>query len=253
MDKNLVIRPFKYEKLDFLVYFDVSLEMLFIERKVIQQIIKKPYKYISKVVTQLLTCEFIHMNEDIKKLKIDNKIIFLYDLTILREFFNNKLYESLVNLNDTLINEYNNDNTTYMKKELSDNEKRKYYNKIIYYNNDLYDSETFINSFILRAKEEIIIISKFMNDEIFDLLKPASTKIILYTSSNALITRFNTSIFVMNHNLTINRTYKGSETYIIIDDIIYLFDVSIINILKENSMCVKSPYTKEKLFKKLKI
>ena len=46
MEQNLVIRPFKCEKIDILVYFDATLEMLFIERRAIQQIINKPYKYI---------------------------------------------------------------------------------------------------------------------------------------------------------------------------------------------------------------
>ena len=346
MDKNIVIRPLKYEKMDFFIYFDTQDGILFIERKVLQHVIKKPYKYISKVINHLLICEIIDSNGDIRKVKIDRKNKYLYDLNIIKEFSCDKFYCFLANYNKRLINEYNNriyfkDGKLLIKKELINNltsstirikdlillfntekdeiheiikkadyniydliylsfniktkesleirkyfsdiiiknlldfnnketikknddeidsniilsnkEKKKYFNNTISYNNILYDSETFINNLIISSKEEIIIISRYMNDEIFLMLKNAASKIVLYTSNNALITKYNTSIFLLNHPLVINKCYTQNETYIIIDDIVYLLDISIISIFKENSTLTKINESKQDLFKKLKI
>lgn len=138
------------------------------------------------------------------------------------------------------------------KKELDDDEKRKYYNTISY-NDELYESSSFINELILSAKEEIIIISKFMDDDIFNILSNASKKITLYSSKNSIVTKYNLSLFRQNHEIELCKKYASNNTYIIIDDDIYFFDVSIINILKSNSICIKHNISKHDLFKKLKI
>jgi hypothetical protein len=92
-----------------------------------------------------------------------------------------------------------------------------------------------------------------MDDDIFNLLKNTKVKIKLFTSKNTLITKYHSSIFKTNHDLFMRKTYLGVKTYLIIDNIIYSFDESIINILKNNSICTKLKIDKKELLKTLEL
>ena len=139
------------------------------------------------------------------------------------------------------------------KNKLDDEEKKKYYNNTITYNNELYESSSFIDNLIKSAKEEIIIISKFMDDDIFFMIKKAPVKVILYSSKNSLITKYNTLLYSKNHIIETHKNYLFNDTYIIIDNDIYFFTISIIDILKSNSICIKKNIEIDDLFKNLKL
>jgi len=120
---------------------------------------------------------------------------------------------------------------------LTDEEKTNYYKTIITFNNQVYDSETFLIDLIKKGRKKIIIKSKYINDSIFDLLNNITIKIYIYTSTSSPITSFNTNRFMSNHRLELIRNYEESKTLIIVDNNTYLFDVNMINILKENANC----------------
>lgn len=141
----------------------------------------------------------------------------------------------------------------FSKSRLDDDEKRKYYHNTISYKNELYESSSFINDLIINAKEEIIVISKYMDDDIFYLLSDAQVKIRLYASKNALVTKYNLLLFKHEHLIDLSKNYNFDNTYIIIDDDVYFFDISIINILKNNAICIKQDTSKTELLNNLNI
>jgi len=122
-------------------------------------------------------------------------------------------------------------------KSLSNEEKYMYYKSVINYDDTLYDSTIFINNLFKHAKEKIIIISKYLNDKVFDLISSLNTKIIIYTSKYSLVTQLSLKKYSKKHDLVYMNNYKHEKTYIIIDTTIYNFDISITNIFKENSIC----------------
>lgn len=123
------------------------------------------------------------------------------------------------------------------KEKLTDNEKEKYYKSLITFNNNIYDTEYFINDLLKSTQKQIIIISKYIDDSVYELLENIKTKITFYTSSKAIITKFMTNKFMKNHQLVVKRYYEINDTFIIINNTVYRFDTSIINLYKENIIC----------------
>ncbi len=142
-------------------------------------------------------------------------------------FNNKKKIISITNIADNLLN----------NKCLDNEDKYLYYKSVIKHNDILYDSKLFIDDLIKHAKEKIIIISKYLNDKIFDLLNNSNVKIIIYTSKITSISPIVLEKFSNKHDITFIDAYTHDKTYIIIDTAIYNFDISITNLFKENSTC----------------
>ena len=114
-------------------------------------------------------------------------------------------------------------------------EKNNYYKSITKYNRELYDSKTFFYNKIQNAKYEIIILSKYIDNSIFNMLEKAATKIKIYSLDTTVLEDIYKKNFLKRHKLKLINNYKLEDTYIIIDNIIYLIDTSIINIFKDNN------------------
>lgn len=114
-------------------------------------------------------------------------------------------------------------------------EKNNYYKSITKYNRELYDSKTFFYNKIQNAKYEKIILSKYIDNSIFNMLEKAATKIKIYSLDTTVLEDIYKKNFLKRHKLKLINNYKLEDTYIIIDNIIYLIDTSIINIFKDNN------------------
>ena len=190
----------------------------------------------------------------------DKTVFYLYDIFNYGYRLDNKIGEIFRNwsnsiLSQVLINGYYIDNEKcyndkkkmieitniadqlIMKNKLTDEEKYNIYKSVITFNNNIYDAESFINDLLKLAKKQLIIISKFLDDTIFELLKNVKVNILILTSNKAITTKFMTDLFIKDHKLIIKKRYEINSTYIIVDNTIYSFDTSIINIIKENSKC----------------
>ncbi len=358
MEKYYIEHKYIYKNEEYIIYYDLLYEKIWIDKKELERLIDKSNIYLSRAVSHLIIDDVIDTNKSIRKIKIGNNIYtYLYDLSILKEILPQRIYTSLnlwsknvikkyemehkkiylingeLKINNYLINnildiklnnkevstlldidinelnmsnydifdlidliyssntstsniiksyfssilirclkdgyyinnnECKNNKTKLInitkiadnllsKEKLDDIEKEKYYKNTISYNDELYDSYSFIKDLIKNAQNEIIIISKYMDDEVFSILKLANTKIELYSSINNLITKYNLKNFMKYHSVSINNRYNYNDTYIIVDNIVYYFDISIINILKNNSICIKENITKIDLMKKLKL
>ena len=356
MEKNYIEHKYIYKNEEYIIYYDLLYEKIWIDKKELERLINKSNIYISRAVSHLIIDDIIDTNKNIRKIKVDNNTYtYLYDLSILKEVLPQRIYTNLnswsknvikmhemehkkiylingeLKINHYLINnildlkisknevsslldidrlnknnydifefidlvymnntsssniiksyfssiiirclkdgyyinnnECKNNKTKLInitkiadnllsKERLDDIEKEKYYKNTVSYNDELYDSYSFIKELIKNAQSEIIIISKYMDDEVFFLLKLANTKIYLYSSMNNLITKYNLKNFMKYHSVIISNSYKYNDTYLIIDDIIYYFDISIINILKNNSVCIKENISKLDLLSKLKL
>ena len=219
-----------------------------------------------KEISELLDINMNKLNKD--KYTLFDLIELVYktnnsSTNEIRNFFSNIIIRCLVdgyyinneckNSKEKIINITKIADNLIDKNKLDDIEKEKYYKNTISYNNELYDSYSFITDLIKSATKEIIIISKYMDDLVFSILKQANTLIELYASQNNLVTKFNLKNFMKYHNVYISNSYKRSETYLIIDDVVYYFDISIINILKDNAICIKEAISRDELFNKLKL
>ncbi len=358
MEKNYIEHKYIYKNEEYVIYYDLLYEKIWISKNELERLINKSNIYISRAISHLIIDEVIDTNKSIRKIKTgNNTYIYLYDLSILKEILPQRIYNNLTSwakkviekyeiehkkifiingelkINNYLINnildinlnknevsnllninidELNKTNydifnlidliylkdtsTTNMikkyfsnilirclkdgyyinnnecknnktklinitkiadnlllKEKLDDIEKEKYYKNTISYNDELYESYSFIKKLIKSAHEKIIIISKYMDDEVFSILKLANTKIELYSSVNNLITKYNLKNFMKYHSVNIYNKYIYNDTFIIIDDLVYYFDISIINILKNNSICIKENISIIDLFKKLKL
>lgn len=114
-------------------------------------------------------------------------------------------------------------------------DKSHYYKSITKYNRELFDSKEFFYNRIQNAKYEIIILSKYIDNSIFDMLEKAATKIKIYSLDTSILEDIFKKNFLKRHKLKLINNYKLDDTYIIIDNIVYLIDTSIVNIFKENN------------------
>lgn len=175
--------------------------------------------------------------------KLENKVgedFRMWVLSIISSILNNGYYinkEECLKDKKKVYEITNITNELSSNNELIDEEKTILYKSIITFNNNKYDAEYFINDLFSNAKKQIIILSRYMDDSIFKLLDSIKVNIILYTSKRAIITRFMSDKFMKDHILSIKKNYEIDKTYIIIDNLVYVLDVSIINIIKEDSKC----------------
>ena len=67
------------------------------------------------------------------------------------------------------------------------------------------------------------------------MLEKAATKIKIYSLDTSILEDIFKKNFLKRHKLKLINNYKLDDTYIIIDNIVYLIDTSIVNIFKENN------------------
>lgn len=122
----------------------------------------------------------------------------------------------------------------------------------LFYEGQIFDAYSYIKKLLLRATTSITIVDGYIDISVLDMLNEISLPIIMYTLPSANITNQDISKFQINHNLTIIRTNKIHDRFIIIDDDIYSIGSSIKDVGKKRFVMVKlESINKNDLLRKL--
>ncbi|MDE6656926.1 MAG: virulence RhuM family protein, partial [Anaeroplasmataceae bacterium] len=140
--------------------------------------------------------------------------------------------ESLVSLNNKVnaLIEQTNDNTHSIHELkqpdllLSDK---------LFYEGDIFDAYSYIKQLFLSAKSSITIIDGYVDLSVLDMLVGISIPITIYTYPSSTLTNQDIDKFNIHHNLTVIKTNKIHDRFIIIDDTIYLCGSSIKDVGKK--------------------
>ncbi|MDE7106007.1 MAG: virulence RhuM family protein [Anaeroplasmataceae bacterium] len=146
--------------------------------------------------------------------------------------------ENLVSLNNkinTLI-EQTNDNTNSIQELkqpdtlLSDK---------LFYEGNIFDTYSYIKQLFLSAKSSIILIDGYVDLSVLDMLTSITLPITIYTYPSSILTHQDIDKFNIHHNLTVIKTNKIHDRFIIIDDTIYLCGASIKDVGKKRFVLSK--------------
>ena len=105
----------------------------------------------------------------------------------------------------------------------------------IFYNGELFIGYSFIKNLFNKATSRIIIIDYYLNYSVLEMLNDITLPITIYIGDSTPITLNELNIFGTNHDLTVIRTNKYHDRFIIIDDELYNIGSSIKDIGKKIS------------------
>ena len=105
----------------------------------------------------------------------------------------------------------------------------------IFYNGELFIGYSFIKNLFNKATIRIIIIDYYLNYSVLEMLNDITLPITIYIGDSTPITLNELNLFSTNHNLTVIRTNKYHDRFIIIDDELYNIGSSIKDIGKKIS------------------
>lgn len=103
----------------------------------------------------------------------------------------------------------------------------------LFFEDKIFEAYSFIKKIILSAQKEIIIIDGYIDLSVLDMLNEINIPIIIYTLPSATISKKDISTFQINHNLTVYRTTKVHDRFLLIDDDIYFIGSSLKDIGKK--------------------
>ena len=112
----------------------------------------------------------------------------------------------------------------------------------IFYNGELFIGYSFIKNLFNKATIRIIIIDYYLNYLVLEMLNDITLPITIYIGDSTPITLNELNLFSTNHNLTVIRTNKYHDRFIIIDDELYNVGSSIKDIGKKISHISKLEY-----------
>ena len=105
----------------------------------------------------------------------------------------------------------------------------------IFYNGELFIGYSFIKNLFNKATTRIIIIDYYLNYSVLEMLNDITLPITIYIGDSTPITLNELNLFSTNHNLTVIRTNKYHDRFIIIDNALYNVGSSIKDIGKKIS------------------
>ncbi|MDE6656925.1 MAG: hypothetical protein K2J85_08030 [Anaeroplasmataceae bacterium] len=109
----------------------------------------------------------------------------------------------------------------------------------LFYEGDIFDAYSYIKQLFISAKSSITIIDGYVDLSVLDMLVGISTPITIYTYPSSTLTNQDIDKFNIQHNLTVLRTNKIHDRFIIIDDTIYLCGSSIKDVGKKRFVLTK--------------
>lgn len=96
-----------------------------------------------------------------------------------------------------------------------------YFNTKLILNNKIYEAISFLKQLFSKAINRVIIVDSYINVETLDLLIDIQIPITIYTLPSANITNRDIQNFNINHHLTIMKSSKVHDRFIIIDNDLY--------------------------------
>lgn len=109
----------------------------------------------------------------------------------------------------------------------------------LFYENEVYDAYSYIKQLFLTAKTSITIIDGYVDLSVLDMLVSIFLPITIYTYPNAQLSIQDINKFNLTHKLTLVRTNKIHDRFIIIDNKIYLCGSSIKDVGKKRFVLSK--------------
>ena len=105
----------------------------------------------------------------------------------------------------------------------------------IFYDGQLFEGYSFVKNLFSKANIRIVIIDSYLDYSVLEMLININIPITIYIGDSAHITNKELDLFKTNHNLTIIRTNKYHDRFIIIDDELFTIGSSIKDIGKKIS------------------
>ena len=109
------------------------------------------------------------------------------------------------------------------------------FNDKIFYDGQLFEGYSFVKNLFSKANIRIVIIDSYLDYSVLEMLININIPITIYIGDSAHITNKELDLFKTNHNLTIIRTNKYHDKFIIIDDELFTIGSSIKDIGKKIS------------------
>ena len=109
----------------------------------------------------------------------------------------------------------------------------------IFYNGELYEGYSFVKNLFIKAQNRVVIIDAYLDYSVLEMLSDITIPITIYIYPSSPITNREINLFHQNHNLTVIRTNKFHDRFIIVDDELYNVGSSIKDIGKKISQISK--------------
>lgn len=140
--------------------------------------------------------------------------------------------ENLVSLNNKMnsLAEQTNKNTLTIQKL---KEPHILFSDKLFYEDQIFNAYSFIKQLFHSTKTSIILIDGYVDITVLDLLVDILLPITIYTYPSSLLTNQDIDKFNLKHTLTIVKTSKIHDRFILIDDKIYLCGASIKDVGKK--------------------
>ncbi|MDE6242228.1 MAG: virulence RhuM family protein [Anaeroplasmataceae bacterium] len=123
----------------------------------------------------------------------------------------------------------------------------------LFYEGEIFDAYSYIKQLFASAKSSIILIDGYIDLSVLDMLTDIFIPITIYTYPSSTLTNQDIDKFNIKHHLTVIKTNKIHDRFIIIDDTIYLCGTSIKDVGKKRFVLTKlSTITKELLLKEIR-
>ena len=109
----------------------------------------------------------------------------------------------------------------------------------LFYEGEIFDAYSYIKQLFLSAKLSITLIDGYVDLSVLDMLVDITLPITIYTYPSSTLTNQDVERFSIHHNLTVIKTNRIHDRFIIIDDTIYLCGSSIKDVGKKRFVLTK--------------
>ena len=145
--------------------------------------------------------------------------------------------DNLVQMNNTITNI--NDRLTNLEYEFNKITSTDIFKDKIFYNGELFEGYSFIKKLFYKATTRIAIIDAYLDYSVLEMLNDINIPITIYIYPSSPITTKEIALFQANHDLTVIRTNKYHDRFIVIDNELYNVGSSIKDIGKKISQISK--------------
>ena len=145
--------------------------------------------------------------------------------------------DNLVQMNNTITNI--NDRLTNLEYEFNKITSTDIFKDKIFYNGELFEGYSFIKKLFYKATTRIAIIDAYLDYSVLEMLNDINIPIAIYIYPSSPITAKEIALFQANHDLTVIRTNKYHDRFIVIDNELYNVGSSIKDIGKKISQISK--------------
>ena len=145
--------------------------------------------------------------------------------------------DNLVQMNNTI--NHINDRLTNVELRLDNLNNTDIFKDKIFYNGQLFEGYSFIKNLFNKANTRIIIIDGYLDYSVLEMLVGINIPITIYIYPSSPISDNEINLFKNNHDLTVIRTNKYHDRFIVIDNELYNIGSSIKDIGKKISQISK--------------